>query len=86
MFNCLIHKIEKAGSPTIYIKKYLLLEHNSDEAAMSLNYYEGDTEQKLKSFFEFFENLLNEPILAKVLSGEIWTDKYNYTMAELTGK
>ena len=85
-FDCIIHRQVEAGSPSLYIKKYLLLEHNSDEVVMSLNYYGGDFEQKLKSFFVFFENLLNEPILSKVLAGELWTDKYDYTMAELTGK
>ena len=56
------------------------------ETVMSLNYYGGDFEQNLKSFFFFFENLLNDPILSKVLAGELWTDKYDYTMSELTGK
>lgn len=86
-FSCIIHRIVEAGSPSFYIEKYLFLEHQiDDKKAMSLNSYEGDFEQKLKSFFMFFEQLLNEPILSKVLAGEFWTDEYNYTMTELTGK
>lgn len=40
-FDCIIHKKVEVGNPSLYMKKYLSLEHNTDEAVMSLNFYGG---------------------------------------------